>query len=311
MKLMKLIKLIPLIQSMHRTIDTTASFKHHTPPMPLKHFTETFLVVVLGAAMALTGLLTATLSPLPEGALSWGVLFILSIIYPLSLYGLFQNRRADNFFRNLHWFPALILLGWLALQGVLLTDASWAEAAKFYTWSFTLGAVTIGFILIIVYCLKVIRRRIPRFIFLALILVPFTAVAVMSERNGAHFEREVASVLWQGDFWSMKGTGLFARLSNFRSQTGKNLDPSVDPAEEGWRERLRAQKRREERIAQHAKDGKTKSASSSSDRMMIASVSSRPTKLPSSGFGWSGIVLVLVACYSAALHRSTQKRMAN
>src|SRR3989344_3801783 len=126
---------------MQTAIDTTASFKHHTPPMPLKHFTETFLVVVLAAAMALTGLLIATLPPLPEGALPWGVLFVISIIYPLSLYGLFQNRSADNFFRNLHWFPALMLLGWLSLQGLLLTDASRAGTVALYSWGWTLGAV--------------------------------------------------------------------------------------------------------------------------------------------------------------------------
>src|SRR3989344_8787739 len=129
---------------MQTAIDTTASFKHHTPPMPLKHFTETFLIVVLAAAIALTGLLMATLSPLPEGALPWGVLFVISIIYPLSLYGLFQERRADNFFRNLHWFPALMLLGWLSLQGVLFSDGSLAGKVALYTWGWTLAAVVLG-----------------------------------------------------------------------------------------------------------------------------------------------------------------------
>ena len=101
--------------------------------MPLKHFTETFLVVVLGAVIALTGLLTATLPNLPDGALPWAVLFILSVVYPLSLYSLFQRRRADNTFRNLHWFPAGMLLVWLMLQGAVLGSTVEVENIAMYS----------------------------------------------------------------------------------------------------------------------------------------------------------------------------------
>src|SRR3989338_4009325 len=108
---------------MARVLDRGGLVEDHTPLMPLKHFTETFLVVLLGAVIALTGLLAATLPPLPEGALPWGVLFVLSIIYPLLLLPLFQRRRADNSFRLLHWFPAMLLLVWLFSRILPLTTA--------------------------------------------------------------------------------------------------------------------------------------------------------------------------------------------
>ncbi len=297
---------------MQTPFDTGTPFAHHTPPMPLKHFTETFLVIVLGASIALTGLLVATLPPLPEAALPWGALFTLSVIYPLILYGLFQRRRADNFFRNLHWYPAIILLLWLALEWLRIGGYSDTKLLSYYTLAWSLGIVVLGFVFLVSYCLKVIRRRGPRIVILAFILVPFAAVAFISER-GAHWEHELASVLWETDLWRTGETGILAGIMGDRNVSkgnlsGKNLDPSVDPSEEQWRERLRAQKLRDERIAARSLQGKQVSAvssvssSSSAKSAMIGSVSSKPTKLPTSGFGWGGVVLFLVAMYCGVLH---------
>ena len=286
--------------------------------MPLKHFTETFLVVVLGAVIALTGLLVSTLPPLPQGALPWSLLFVLSIIYPLSLNSMFQRRRADNFFRNLHWFPAIMLLVWLVLQGVAIGSTLEVVQMAFYTWAWALGAVLVGFIMIVMFCLKVIRRRVPRLAFLAAILVPFTALAIASE-NGGHWEEELAAVLWDYDFWNVSETGIIAQwVGDVKSQSGKNLDASEDPKEEQWRERLRMQEEREKRIAERMKDkdkqssemssSSSSSSSSSEDALAMASVSSMPTKLPDSGFGWGGILLMLLAGYCSVLQQRAERR---
>lgn len=269
--------------------------------MPLKHFTETFLVVVLGAILALTGLLTATLPHLPDGALPWAVLFVLSIIYPLSLHSLFQKRRADNFFRNLHWLPAGILLVWLVLEGLALGSSVDPVKLRFYTWGWSLLPVALSFVLIVMFVLKVIRRRVPRLSFLALILVPFAAVAIFSEQGG-RYEQELTAVLWEADFWKVDDTGLLAGLIRMpNAQSGKNLEPSDDPHEEKWREQLRERERHEDRVM-NSSSSSVSSVSSSSKPAMIGSVSSKPSNLPSSGFNWSIIISLFVVAYSSVLH---------
>jgi len=298
-------------------------FVDHTPPMPLKHFTETFLIVVLGAVILFTGLLTASLPDLPNGALPWVILFVLSIVYPLSLHSMFQKRRADNFFRKLHWFPSIMLLVWLALQVSALTGVIALTYVAFYTWAWTLPAVIVGFILIVLFSLKVIRRRVPRLAFLALLLVPFAALAFVSERGG-HFESEITAMLWDADIMHTSNTGgLVASWFDTGTGSEKNLEPSDDIAEEEWREQLRMQQRREERIEERIYGNKSSSSSVSSqssvsslkdeDTMLsgtgdeLRNAGTMPGKLPSSGFGWSFIILTLVAAYSATLHRSVKK----
>ncbi len=285
--------------------------------MPLKHFTETFLVVVLGAVIAFTGLMTATLPDLPHGALPWAILFVLSVAYPLSLHSMFQKRRADNLFRNLHWFPAGILLVWLLLQGVVLGSSIEADSIRFYTWAWTLPAVVVAFVAIILFCLKVIRRRVPRLVFLALIFVPFAAVALVSEKGG-NFEEDITAMLWNSDLMESTGSGLLASWMGKTEE--KNLDPSEDKDEEEWRSRLRMQQRREERIAARMDDDAkkpskpTKHEDKEDKKPMLSgtgeelrNTGTMPEKLPDSGFGWSTIILTMVALYSATLHRSLKK----
>lgn len=285
--------------------------------MPLKHFTETFLVVVLGAVIALTGLLMATLPPLPAGALPWAVLFVLSIIYPLSLYSMFQKRRADNTFRNLHWFPACMLLVWVLLQAVTFASTLTTDDVAVYTWGWSIGVVVVGFVFLVMYCLNVIRRRVPRLAFLALILVPFAALAFVSESEGA-YEKELAAVLWGADFWELKESGLIAGLFSGDSQSGKNLDASEDPSEEEWRERLRAQQEREKRLAElreqnssEMSESSSSSSSSSSSQVVITSVSSKPSKLPDSGMSWTLIISLMLIAYSAVLHDRARRQIEN
>jgi hypothetical protein len=287
--------------------------------MPLKHFTETFLTVVLGAVVALTGLLTATLPSLPDGALPWVILFVLSVAYPLSLHSMFQKRRADNFFRNLHWFPAGMLLVWLLLQGVVLGSTLSPDEVDVYTWGWTLPAVIVGFVMMVLFCLKVIRRRVPRLSFLAAILIPFAALAIVSEQ-GPHFEEEITALLWDNSLMQVSDSGMLTAWMKTGSGVEKNLDPSENKEEEEWREHLRMQQRREERIA--GRVGNANSSSSGSSEKMkeedkdpvlsgtgdeLRNAGTMPGNLPSSGFGWNLIILTMIAAYSATLHKSFKK----
>lgn len=306
--------------------------------MPLKHFTETFLVVVLGAVIALIGLMLATLPPLPNGALPWGLLFVLSVAYPLVLTPLFRRRRADYVFRILHLLPAVLLLLWLVLQVLIYYEFLTSGVQMLYTWGWTLWPVVLSFVFLIGFCLKVIRRRKPRLTFLLIILIPFTALAVYSEQEGNHYERELASVLWDSSLWQIvEQTGSVIsgdRIADNRD-TERNLDTSEDPEEEEWRERLRAQERRRERIAarleEQSKNGSlplpdidaSSEASeseeeSSSVAASVSSVSSavvaygqtssRPNHLPTSGFGFGAFGVALLAGYCGTLHQRATRR---
>lgn len=280
--------------------------------MPLKHFTETFLLVVLGAVIALTGLLTATLPDLPHGALPWMILFVLSVVYPLSLYSMFQKRRADNYFRNLHWFPAGILLVWLLLQGVMLGSNLGPEEIGLYTWGWTILGVIVGFVAIVLFCLKVIRRRVPRLAFLAVIFVPFAALAFVSEQGG-HYEQDITALLWNTEFMKASDSGLLAAWMDTTSEE-KNLEKSEDQDEEEWRSRLRMQQRREDRIAGRLDtDTDPEPLVRDTDPVLsgtgdeLRNAGTMPGKLPDSGFGWSIIILTMLSAYCATLHKSMKK----
>ena len=236
-------------------------------------------------------------------------------MYPLSLYSLFQRRRADNTFRNLHWLPAGILLVWLLLQGIVLGSTVEQDSVALYSWGWALGPVLLGFVWLVLFCLFFISRRPPRLIFLSLILIPFAAAAFLSEQEG-NWEQELAAVMWSGDFWKVDESGFLARfVDGDRISDEKNLEVSDNEQEEDWRERLRMQERREQRIADRVESNKDEAPvvvmqdSSSSTGREYESSSSRPTKLPDSGFGWSAIILTLIAGYCAALNESARKRV--
>lgn len=299
--------------------------------MPLKHTTETLLVFLLGAALALTGIIIPTLAELPVGIVPWAIAFVVAVIYPLSLSRLFRVNRADYAFRLIHWAPAVLLLLWLGLQGLSLALPGAGSALRWYTWGWTLPGVAVGFFLLAFFCLRVIRRWLQRLALLMIAFVPFLAGAVAAEYYG--WNKEIAAVLWQGEWWQIDAGSMLARLSpedGASVSSEKNLGMSSDPVEESYRERLRAIETRRERIAERlddrrksesslaaamegledADDVMAMNSSSSDPAFDLRQASSMPTKLPSSGFGWSGILLTLLGAYCAAVHARTRERAA-
>ncbi len=284
--------------------------------MPLKHHLETFLVFVLGVVMVVTGILLSTLPTLPKGALPWGILFVLTVIYPLTLSRLFKKRRADYSFRILHWIPALMLLLWLAVQGATLQDAGFVKFYDGYTWSWTLPAVAVGFVLLVGFCLNVIRRRKQRIILLLVAFVPYAALAVTSETQQFHWEQELAAVVWAGDWWDLykdKDPDQVAVLTTDE----KNLAQSSDAAEERWRERLRRQEERKQRLEeiearrQERKEEREVIEEPEPDPEPIigqGQESSLPTQLPGSGLGSEAIAVLALAGYTTVLQRRVKKR---
>ncbi|MDD5041331.1 MAG: hypothetical protein PHX87_03610 [Candidatus Peribacteraceae bacterium] len=288
--------------------------------MPLKHATETFLVFLLGVVILLTGLLLPTLPDLPAGALPWAILFAISVLYPLSLFALFRRRRADHAFRLLHWFPALMLLLWMGIEVVALELPRALMVVSFYTWGWTLSAVTVAFILLLSYCLQVVRRRVPRVTLLLLAFIPFVGGALASQQT-THWDRQLASVLWGGE-WLTQLEGkefLGVRLAG-RLPTQQNLSASSDAGEESWREKLRqAEQRRKE--AREARLAGSSSLSASSLIALVASsqssagtgtelkeVKTMPAKLPSSGPEVGAFIFLMLAGYTAVLHDRARRR---
>jgi hypothetical protein len=209
-------------------------------PMPLKHFTETVLVVVLGGAVLLTGAIVGILPPLSQSIIPWLIAFILSLVYPLALYPMLRSRRADYPFRVLHFAPAFMLLLWLALD--LL--ASVLPGAWFFrslvVWGWAAIIVLVMFLLLAAFCLQVIRQRTSRLTFLAILLVPFIAFGVLSEHY--RWRDQVASAVWPR-LGIGSGTIVAAVPDDLR-----NTQPSQNPDEEQWRAQMRRMDRRNERL---------------------------------------------------------------
>ncbi len=287
--------------------------------MPLRHSTETALLLVLALVIALTGILSSTLPPIPAGGLPWLLSMILAVAYPVILTPLFRARRADTPLRTMHWYPAFILLLWFFLEVFALYVPSAQVLQQYFTVAWTLPAVAIGIIALVVYCLRVIRRRIPRIAVMLLLLVPYAAVGMISAR-GAYYEGEIAAVLWSGDWWQVFGSG--AAIPSARwSLAGKgtslaDLEASEDVSEERWRDKLRAAERRSSREAdrksQAKSEGKTASAmskaSSTSSAPLWRQTSSAPAALPSSGGALEVIAISMIALYSGVLHDRARRR---
>ncbi|MBU2213239.1 hypothetical protein KKC44_05380 [Patescibacteria group bacterium] len=291
-----------------------------TRPMPLKHATETLLVFLLGVFLVIIGVLTATLPSLPEGALPWGVLIVIAVLYPLVLTQVFRRNRADYAFRWLHWFPAFILLLWLGLELIGIISPSAKVASSAFTWGWTLPFVALGFVGVIAFCLHVIRRRIPRILLLLAVFLPFVVLATINERGG-QWEQKLAQVLWEAQWMhglngTMTGTGTEIAMEDEREP--KNLDESEDPAEEAWRERLRAFEERRQQIAikmaeQEQERGaqgpqETPAPSTGTGREFREAITS-PTALPSSGAGAGFLGLTMLMGYCGVLHQRVRRRV--
>lgn len=313
---------------LHRTplvfnkLDRTRGFREDQPLfMPLKHTTETFFVFLLGVLILVTGILLPTLPDLPAGAVPFSILFVLAVLYPLSLHFLFRRRRADHAFRLLHWFPAVMLLIWLSIQLVALQQPRLLLIRDWYVWGWTLSAVTIAFILLIAYCLQVIRRRLTRILLLLVAFIPFVGGALASERT-THWERELATVLWGGDWLkNLEGREILGFRMVARLPTEQNLNSSSDAKEEEWREKLRSaeQRRRSAREELRARSSAPSSTGivaltpPSPDLAVNSGAALReaktlPKKLPSSGPELAVFVLGMLAGYTGVLHDRARRR---
>ncbi len=272
--------------------------------MPLKHDVETWLVILLAGMIALAGIAVTFLPPLSVQAFPWVVAFVISVLYPLALYPMLKERRAEYEFRALHFVPMLILLVWMALDLLASFRPEFAYLQEWYTWAWALPVVAAAFVLLMFFCLLVIRQRGARIVTLLLLLAPFIIFSQWSERS--EWDRKLAAVFWNGQ---QTGTGIIAS-----GNTSSNLAPSDNKEEEKWRMQLRRMERRSQRIEQDQQSGAI-SVRGASDGVVIASggtpripaasgsSSSAPPVLPSSGFGSEGVMLVMVAGYCATIHR--------
>lgn len=266
--------------------------------MPLKHGTETALVFFLGLMIALAGAAAAFLPPVSVAAWPWAVAFVIAVIYPLALYPLLRQARAEYEFRALHFAPALILLVWLVLDLLASFRPSLQPLQTSFTWGWSLPAVLLFFSLLLIFCLHVIRRRLPRTAILVGLLIPFVALSQWSQRQ--QWDRDLAMALWDGE---LTGSG--------------NLAPSEDKVEEQWRAQLRAMQNRSRQLAQQGSSSSmmTSRSSAQSSKMIAVQTSSAssnsvkpPPKLPTSGFGFEGIALTLAAGFCTAVQRKTMLR---
>lgn len=300
--------------NLYSVLDILARDHETFPPMPLKHATETFLLFLLAVITATTGLVLALMPHLPAGLLLWAVLLFLTVLYPIVLSPLFIKRRADIPFRVLHWFPAFMVVLSIIFQMIALYFPDAEFLNRIFTWSWSLGAVLVGFISLIVFSVSVLRRKTQRVAIFLSILSPFVLLALLSQTM-FDWNRPLQATLLQGDWWrvfDMAGTSSSGGLIADTGSGDSNLEPSEDSAEERWRERLRAIEERRERIAARLKENKDNKpvavTSSSSSKVAMGQTSSKPAHLPHSGFEWQTIIAVMVAAYCGVLHQRAKKR---
>lgn len=175
--------------------------------MPLKFATETLLIVLLGFVTILTGVILATLPALPAGLVPGIILLLATLAYAFSYSSLFRRDRVEYAFRLLHLFPAAMVVVWFILQGITYLDPAFDRFTGLYTWGWSLGPVVLGFFLLLLFCLSVIRLWGMRLLFLILLLVPFVTLGVWSRTGERGWEQRLASTLWQGSWWNIAGSG--------------------------------------------------------------------------------------------------------
>lgn len=282
--------------------------------MPLKHDTETLMVLSLGLLIALAGAVVTFLPPVSVSVWPWAAAFALAVVYPLALYPMMKERRADYEFRALHFVPALILLLWLALDLLVTFRPDWQILQSLYTWGWSVAIVAATFALLVLFCLRVIRQRVQRIGWLLAVFVPFVILSQLSERY--QWDRQLAMTLWDGT--EQTGTGMVA-VGN----TSSNLAPSPDASEEQWRAELRRMEERRKRLASErssdassdappvrgAKTGSIIAAGGLPEKpVTVDPAETPPPVLPSSGFGMEGLALLGAAGFCASLHRRTMQR---
>ncbi len=285
--------------------------------MPLKHATETLLVVLLGFAIILAGIACAVLPPPARAPLAWILVFAASVAYPLSLYPLLKKRRADYSFRALHFLPAGILLVWLCLQLLSSYTPSLGGLMLAFIWGWSLPVVAGSLVALVWFCLHVIRQRRVRLLYLSALFVPFLAIAVVGENF--QWPEQIASVLSGSASSKTAGSGTVV-ATIIPSEQSSNLARSSDETEEAYRAELRRMERRKARLAElqnqpssfhGATDGVLLGASVSS-APIAATIPGRPKippHLPSSGPNIEVLFLLMIAGYCAVLHQRARLRM--
>ncbi|MBI2523902.1 hypothetical protein HYW11_01650 [Candidatus Peregrinibacteria bacterium] len=261
--------------------------------MPLKHTTETRLVLFLGVTLVCIGFTVRLLPPLPDGAVLWGVAWLLSFLYPLLLLPLFRERRADYAFRMLHFLPSVLLLLWVALAALRLSGFSLGVFFAWYTWEYGVLPIIVSFLLLFLYCFHVIRQRVRRSIALSFLLLFFVFSSVHSQFGS-----------WRD---------LLASSTEVPSEdlsSSVNTDPSFSLGEEVWRMRLRRMHRRQGRLGREG--GLVDRPALPLEKVPVlvnASSSSTPPLLVSSGFDVRWILLLFLALYMGMLHERARRRV--
>lgn len=262
--------------------------------MPLKHTTETLLVILLAGVLVLTGFIISILPPLSVSFIPWTLAFVASLLYPLSLYPMFKERRADYEFRAFHFAPAALLLLWMIFDLLASAFPFVAFLLSWFTWGWALPIIFLLFLLLVWFCFKVLRQWLGRLIMLAIIFLPFLLLGVLSEQFD--WDRSVGMSLW----------GRFATGSG-------HVIADTNASSEDWREELRRLSRQRSSassslIAQNP-------SSSSKSSVLIGSTGSDgsassvapPPHLPHAGGEVEMLALMFVAGYCATLQKRAMR----
>lgn len=275
--------------------------------MPLKHHTETALMLILGIVMVATGFVCALLPAFPAGILYWCIAFALTVLYPLVLASFFRANRADYEFRLLHWVPAGMTVLWLFLEllSYRFEVAHTAQLGFFALWSLPL--VALGIVLSIVFSAHVIRRRNVRISFLALLLVGFSGLAYAAQVN--HWNAPLQAALFpQGGINSVAATGYKSLAGLFNTMRfpdgGQSVSSSSSEAVSSAPSSM---------IAVNATSSRSSSVAMASDAAttVAAAVNAKPRRLTKTGPEETlGLLMVtLLAGYCMVLHARARSRV--
>lgn len=251
--------------------------------MPLKHLTETVLVVALAVVILLMGVLVRSTPAFPAGFVPLLLLFGMGLLYAAALAPMLRRNRADYPFRLLHLVPAAMPIAVLLLA---MLSRSYPGAMPLYsvlTWGFLLPMVALALVLLGWFCFGVLRRRGPRIAILAALLALFVPFAVLSERGT--WNDELTAMIW-GVRVSSSGGMLAAKTAKSTS----SQKSSILAKGETWNDRLQA-------------DLAGRKSSMPSRVIENAPPPHLPTAGPEAPFLLAGL-----AMYSGVLHARARKR---
>lgn len=251
--------------------------------MPLKHNTETALMILLCAVVMVVAVLTATLPLLPKGFTPSVILMIASGLYWLALFPFLRSNRADYEFRLLHLAPLAIVVIWFVIQ-VLMMKLPWLiPIAAFLRFAWMLPLVSAFMILLVLFSLKVLRRwemRVPLF---GVLLVLFATLGI-SNQYLLKTDKAITASLWNNSLWAFGSSSSAVVAVNTSSQS------SVLKPGETWEDRLSSDYQK------------------NNSRPVVASghSSSKPGRLPSAGPA-ENMMLAVLALTGACV--ATQKKI--